>query len=165
MAIQPDLLAQKISGTDPQVGFGEGAVLPYRENRIDTRGLDAIERANTRKALQEEARKKAGEEYRKETLKNLPVYEKEFEKEGARQRDQVVTNSYADINKTGKVSEQSQKDLLSYIQYAENTKRLKKELADIDNLQVDPYTSKEAMQAYGAKRYRDIYEKSNNGDI
>lgn len=164
MAIQPDLVAQKILNTDPQIGFGQGDVLPYHRRELDTRGLDAIERANTRKDMQEEARKKAGEDHRRETLKNLPVYEKEFDKEGARQRNQVVSNAYADIARTGKVSEQTQKDLLSHVQYAEDTKRLKKELESVDNMVVSDDISKESLQSAAAKKYRDIHERSNAGD-
>lgn len=159
-----DLIAQKILGTDPQVGFGESAVLPYRRHTLDTTGFEAMERAQARRASREEARKKNNEDYYNTAIKNLPEYEKEFDRELGNWRNEIIQKSSQKIREGGSPSTSPEfaKELLSYTQAAKNTKQLKKDLEN--NEPLGKYVNREAYQGAKLKNYERAAERVNQGD-
>jgi hypothetical protein len=163
---QPDLVAQKILNTDPNVGFGEAAVLPYRQHSLDTRGLEALERANTRKAAAEEARKKNNEDYYNTTIKNLPEYQREFEQGLKGWRDEIVNKS-SQIVREGRNPSQTPeftREVLAYTQAAKATKQINDDLEKVRNMPVSKYTNKESLNGAALKKYTELKDRVNSGD-
>lgn len=163
---QTDLVAQKILGTDPQVGFGEGAVLPYRKHSLDTAGFEAMERAGARRAAAEAARKKNNEDYYNTTISKLPEYQREFEQGLSGWRDEIVNES-SQIVKSGSNPSQTPgftKKVLAYTQAAKATTQINADLEKVNTMPVGKYTNRESLKGAALKKYTELKDRVNQGD-
>jgi hypothetical protein len=161
---ESDLIARKILGTDPQVGFGESSVLPYRPRHLDTTGFEAMERAQARGAARKEARRKNNEDYYNLTIKNLPEYEREFDRGLRSWRDEIIGDAYK-LNQQGiSPSPAFTQKVLSYTQAAKNTNQIKADLNKIDSLPLSKFTNKESIKGAALKKYNELAERVNGGD-
>jgi hypothetical protein len=161
---ESDLIARKILGTDPQVGFGESSVLPYRPRHLDTTGFEAMERAQARGMARKEARRKNNEDYYNLTVKNLPEYEREFDRGLSTLRDEIIGDAYK-LNQQGiSPSPAFTQKVLSYTQAAKNTNQIKTDLNKIDSMPLSKYTNKESIKGAALKKYSELAERVNGGD-
>jgi hypothetical protein len=163
---QPDLVSQKIMNTDPQVGFGEASVLPYRERQLDTRGFEAIERAQTREAAREEARKKNNEDYYNATIKDLPVYKRELDGAFANWRNEVIDKTSQRVKNNVNPSSDPEviKEVLAYKQAVTNGNQLFDELEKIKTLPVSKYVNKASLLGSAKKTVDERIERAIKGD-
>ena len=163
---QPDLVAQKIMNTDPQVGFGEASVLPYRQHQLDTRGFEAIERAQTRQQAREEARKKNNEDYYNATIKDLPVYKRELDGAFANWRNEIIekTSQRVKNNVNPSSDPDAIKDVLAYKQAVANGNQLFDELEKIKTLPVSKYVNKASLLGAAKKTVDERIERAVKGD-
>jgi hypothetical protein len=163
---QPDLLAEKILHTDPQVGFGESAVLPYREHPLDTRGYEALERGQERMAMREEARKKNNEDYFHATIKDLPQYRREVDQTMQGMRNDIV-NRMVENNKRG-VSHTTDSDLQrmigEYKQAAKDSEQLHKDYETESNKPAGNYINLKSRNGELMNQLTEAYDKFNQGD-
>jgi hypothetical protein len=159
-----DLVAQKILSTDPQVGFGESAVLPYRQHSLDTRGFEAMERAQTRRAVKEEARKKNNEDYYNGIIKSLPEYQREFEQGIAGWRNEIIDRAYQNQAKGITNDPNLAKDVVSHIQASKATKQLNTDLEKINTMSFDKYTNGQSVKGAALKKYTELLDRVNQGD-
>jgi hypothetical protein len=159
---QPDLVSQKIMGTDPQVGFGEASVLPYRQHQLDTRGFEAIERAQTR----EQARKKNNEDYYNATIKDLPVYKRELDGAFANWRNEVIDKTSQRVKNNVNPSSDPEviKEVLAYKQAVTNGNQLFDELEKIKTLPVSKYVNKASLLGSAKKTVDERIERAVKGD-
>jgi hypothetical protein len=161
---ESDLIARKILGTDPQVGFGESSVLPYRPRHLDTTGFEAMERAQARGMARKEARRKNNEDYYNLTIQNLPEYEREFDRGLRSWRDEIIGDAYK-LNQQGiSPSPAFTQKVLSYTQAAKNTNQIKADLNKIDSLPLSKFTNKESIKGAALKKYNELAERVNSGD-
>jgi hypothetical protein len=161
---ESDLIARKILGTDPQVGFGESSVLPYRKHSLDTTGFEALERSQARGQARKEARRKNNEDYYNLTIKNLPEYEREFDNGLRGWRDEIINDAYQ-LNRQGiSPSPAFTQKVLSYTQAAKNTNQLKSDLNKIDSMPLSKFTNKESIKGAALKKYSELAERVNAGD-
>lgn len=163
---QADLLAQKIAGTNPEVGFGEGVVLPYRQHSLDTRGFEALERANVRRAAEEAARKKNNEDYYNTTIKNLPEYQREFDQGLSGWRDSIINKSSQMVKNGVRPSQSPEftKEVLQFSQAANATKQLNADLEKLNTMPVGTYINRESLKGAALKKYTELKDRVNQGD-
>lgn len=163
---QTDLVSQKILGTDPLVGFGESAVLPYRQRQFESSGYDAMERAQTRQEAAKAAREKNNEDYYNTTIKALPEYQREFERGLGGWRDEIVSES-AQMVKNGVNPSQTPdltKKVLQFTQAAKATTQINNDLEKINTMPIGKYTNRESVKGAALKKYTELVERVNNGD-
>jgi hypothetical protein len=163
---QPDLVSQKIMGTDPQVGFGEASVLPYRQHQLDTRGFEALERAQTRDQAREEARKKNNEDYYNATIKDLPVYKRELDGAFTNWRNEVIDKTSQRVKNNVNPSSDPEviKEVLAYKQAVTNGNQLFDELEKIKTLPVSKYVNKASLLGSAKKTVDERIERAVKGD-
>jgi hypothetical protein len=163
---QPDLVSQKIMNTDPQVGFGEASVLPYRQHQLDTRGFEALERAQTRDQAREEARKKNNEDYYNATIKDLPVYKRELDGAFTNWRNEVIDKTSQRVKNNVNPSSDPEviKEVLAYKQAVTNGNQLFDELEKIKTLPVSKYVNKASLLGSAKKTVDERIERAVKGD-
>jgi hypothetical protein len=164
---QPDLIAQKIVGTDPQVGFGESTVLPYRQHHLDTRGFEALERAKQRDEAAQEARKRNNEDYYHATIKNLPVYQRVFEEGLGKIRNEIIDEGGEIIRRGGNPRQVPgyTKKVMAFAQAANATKQLDADLESVNSMPVSKYTNRESLKGAALKNYTEAADRINKGDF
>jgi hypothetical protein len=166
---QPDLVAQKILGTDPRVGFGESVVLPYQKDPLDTRGFEAMERAKTRQQMAEDDLKKSNEAFYNERIGKLNEYNHLFNTHMDQQRKNLIdvaTKTVASgkrLQSDGDFNQAFSKFQAS----AQSSKQLQKEYEDIEKLtaaDVGKYVDLRELKGASAKKLGEVALKVNNGD-
>jgi hypothetical protein len=161
---ESDLIARKILGTEPTVGFGESSVLPYRRTVLDTTGFEAMGRAKARDEARKEARRKNNEDYYNLAIKNLPVYEREFDAGLNGWKNDIINEGF-ELSRQNKTPSASWvQNVMNFNQAAANTKQLKADLAKIDSMPLSKYANKESIKGAALKRFDELAQRVNQGD-
>lgn len=164
---QPDLIAQKILGTDPQVGFGESAVSPYRQRHLDTRGFEAMERARGRKEAQEAELQKTNAHFFNERIGKLAESDRMFDGLINQKTKDVVDTGTNVIRKRGGNltgdTDFNQK-FAERQALAQGTMQMKKQYEDIQKADYGDYVSKEDVVGAATRNYQKAALDANNGD-
>lgn len=167
---QPDLVAQKIIATDPQVGFGSSAVLPYRKRELDTRGLDAMERARTRKEAAAQEAKKDNEDFYRQSIGKLSDYNREFDVHMKQEAQNLLRHGHDIVKNRGgdlRTDPDWNYKFVRFQQKAAATKQLAKSMDDIDKLgqgDVGKYVNLPSYKGEALKRYKNIAREVNAGN-
>lgn len=161
-----DLVAQKILNTDPQVGFGEGSVLPYRQHSLDTRGFEAMERAQARGEARKAARQKNNEDYYNTTIKDLPLYRRELDGLFGSWKNEVVDKTAQRVKSGVNASSDPNviKDVLDYKQAVNNGNQLFKEFDSMDAAPTGKYVNKASWKGAAKKNLDERVERATEGD-
>jgi hypothetical protein len=163
---QTDLVAQKLLGTDPQVGFGEASVLPYRQRQLDNSGFEALERTQTRRQAAEAEKAKSNEEYIASTIKNLPVYRKELDSVFGTRRDSLLSNLYKRKEQGTLDRPDVKQDILRYYQDVANANQLFDQYEKLQNKPLSKYTNKETYLRKASDNLNDtINDFKKTGDF
>lgn len=167
---ESDLIARKILATDPQVGFGESAVLPYRRSPLDTRGLEAMERAQTRRAVAENELKQSNEAFYNQRLNKLEEYDHVFNTQMDAMRKNLVGIATKTIRSGNRLAADSEfnQAFTAYQALAQGTMQLKKQSEDIEKLtdaDVGKYIDLRELKAESAKMKGGIALAVNDGDV
>lgn len=167
---QPDLVAQKILGTDPQVGFGEGSVLPYRQHSLDTRGFEAMERAQSRRVAAENDLKKSNEAFYNERLNKLNEYDHVFNAHMDAKRKNLVGIATKTIRSGKRLAAENEfnQAFTEYQALAQGTMQLKKQSEAVEQLteaDVGKYVDLREMKSESAKMKGGIALAVNDGDV
>jgi hypothetical protein len=166
---QPDLIAQKLLGTDPQVGFGDSAVTPYRKHELDTSAFDALERAKTRREKAAEDRKKDNEDFLNQGIKNLSVYDRAFQEHMDRQRSEVLNNAYESV-KSGRHLKTDPNFINAFTKYQQDaaaTNQIAKERDKIMGLgqgDLGKYVNVSSYKGAALKNYDEVAHEVNSGN-
>jgi hypothetical protein len=167
---QPDLVSQKIMHTDPQVGFGEASVLPYRQHQLDTRGFEALERSNTRRQLAEQELQKSNEAFYNERLGKLNEYNHMFKGYVDKLTSNVVeTAKKAQLRTGGRISTDPEFNnaFATRQAVAQSTMQLQKEADDFEKLTpnyVGKYIDLTELKSETIKNLGKVALKVNDGD-
>jgi hypothetical protein len=166
---QPDLVAQKIMNTDPQVGFGSSAVLPYRKRELDTRGLEAMERAKTRREAAEQEAKKDNEDFYRQSIGKLNDYNREFDAHMRQEASDLVSHGSNVIRNGGNLKSDPDFNhkFARFQQKAAATKQMAKSMEDIDKLgqaSVGKYINLPSYKGEALKRYKNAAREVNSGN-
>lgn len=161
---QPDLISQKILATDPQEGFGDAVINPYREHKLDTSGYEAMERVQARHTAEKAARQKHNEDNLQDVLKSLPTYQREFDEHLSNERSSILSDAHNDISNYGQISLNTQKRILNYAQKAKATDQLAKDVDEVKNSTYGPYINKDLMLVHAGNKYGDIAQEANRNN-
>lgn len=163
-----DLVAQKILSTDPQVGFGEGSVLPYRQHSLDTRGFEAMERAQTRRAAKEAELQKTNAHFFNERIGKLKEYDRMFAglinkktKEVLETGTRVIREGRGQLTGDNEFNQKfADRNAL-----ADGTMQMRKEYEDIEKADYGDYISKNDVVGAATRNFEKAALDAEDGDI